>query len=58
MVAGNNNECLVDNNISVYGSVKIYVDGGMKVMDAIKLVASERGLPKGEVYSIYHKEKK
>ena len=35
----------------------MYVEDGMKEMDAIKLVAKERKIAKSIVYSEYHKGK-
>ena len=48
-----------DNNIDVslnlVEAVNLYIKAGISVMDAIKRVAKERGIPKGEVYKEYHK---
>lgn len=43
-------------DLSIYDNVSLYISNGVDKMDAIKMVAKERGLAKGEVYSIYHKE--
>lgn len=50
-----------DNTIETYDNltmtehVDLYVKDNMSVMDAIKLVAKERGLNKSDVYNEYHK---
>ena len=41
-------------NLSIIEHVKLYIEDGMKDMDAIKLVAKERNIKKSEVYDIYH----
>ena len=45
----------VDNSLSIVDAVNLYIKAGVSVMDAIKRVAKERDIPKGEVYSLYHK---
>lgn len=51
------NKKLVDfSNLSVEEHVKMYVEDGMKEMDAIKQVAKERGVAKSIIYSEYHKK--
>ena len=50
---------ILENNVSdlsIYDNVSLYISNGIDKMDAIKMVAKERGISKGEVYSIYHKE--
>ena len=42
-------------DLSVFDNVLLYIENGMDKMDAIKMVAHERGISKSEVYSIYHK---
>ena len=44
--------------LSVVDNVNLYVENGMSSMDAIKRVSRERGIPKSEVYSTYHKDVK
>lgn len=46
-----------DSNIelSLVDNVNLYVENGMQVMDAIKLVAKERKIAKSIVYSEYHR---
>lgn len=41
-------------NLSVVDHVNMYIKSGLYVMDAIKMVAKERGIPKGEIYKEYH----
>lgn len=43
------------NNLSIVDTVKLYIENGMDVMDAIKRVAKERNIPKNEVYREYHR---
>lgn len=42
--------------LDVVEHVKMYVEDGMKEMDAIKQVAKERGVAKSIIYSEYHKK--
>ena len=41
-------------NLSIKDHVDLYLSDGNKLMDAIKIVAKERGLKKSEVYDTYH----
>lgn len=45
----------LDNELSVVEQVDFYVNNGMKTMDAIKMVAKERGIKKNDVYAEYHR---
>ena len=45
----------IDLSLSIVDAVNLYIKAGISVMDAIKKVAKERNLPKGEVYKEYHK---
>ncbi len=45
----------IDESLSIVDAVNLYIKAGLPVMDAIKRVAKERGIPKGEVYKEYHK---
>lgn len=45
----------IDESLSIVDAVNLYIKVGLPVMDAIKRVAKERGIPKGEVYKEYHK---
>jgi len=42
------------NNISVKEHIDLYINDGVSSMDAIKMVAKERGLKKSVVYDLYH----
>lgn len=42
--------------LSIFDNVNLLINNGIDKMNAIKMVAKERGISKGEVYSIYHKE--
>lgn len=44
-----------NNELSVIDNVKLYIENGMEVMDAIKRVAKERNIPKNEIYREYHR---
>lgn len=41
-------------NLSVVEHVNMYIKSGLYVMDAIKMVAKERNIPKNEIYKEYH----
>lgn len=41
-------------DLSIIEHVNLYVKSGLYVMDAIKKVSKERGIPKSEVYREYH----
>ena len=41
--------------LSIVDNVNLYIENGMQVMDAIKLVAKERKIAKSIVYSEYHR---
>ena len=45
----------IDESLSIVDAVNLYIKAGLPVMDSIKRVAKERGIPKGEVYKEYHK---
>ena len=48
------NHDVVDTNLSIVDNVNLYIKSGLSSMDAIKKVARERKIPKGEVYQEYH----
>ena len=48
-------ECDDNSELSIIDNVNLYVENGMQVMDAIKLVAKERKIAKSIVYSEYHR---
>ena len=41
-------------SLSIEDHISLYIEDGKSSMDAIKLVAKERGMKKSEVYDIYH----
>ena len=52
------NKSIVDySQLDVFEHVKLYTDDGMSEMDAIKLVARERNVPKSVIYNEYHNRK-
>lgn len=44
--------------LTITEHVNLYIEDGNSVMDAIKLVAKERGMKKSEVYDLYHEIEK
>ena len=54
IVVEGNKEITEYKNITIEEHIKIYLDEGNSSMDAIKIVAKERGMKKSEVYDIYH----
>jgi len=48
----------IDNNLTVKDAVNLYINAGLDVMTSIKKVAKDRGVPKGEIYKLYHQEEK
>lgn len=57
IVVEGNNDTVDYSNLDIISHVKLYVEDGMKEMDAIKLVAKERHLAKSVVYNEYHNGK-
>ena len=57
IVVEGNNEVVDYSNLDIISHVNLYVEDGMKEMDAIKLVAKERKVAKSIVYNEYHKGK-
>lgn len=55
VVDGFRNEITEIEDLTVIEQVKFYVENGMKTMDAIKVVAKERGMKKNDVYAEYHR---
>ena len=45
-------------NLNIHEHVNLYIEDGMSAMDAIKIVAKERGMKKSEVYDEYHNLRK
>ena len=56
IVVEGNKELVDFSELDVVEHVKMYVEDGMKEMDAIKQVAKERGVAKSIIYSEYHKK--
>ena len=54
IVISGNNEITEYKNISIEEHIEFYLNDGKSTMDAIKMVAKERGLKKSEVYDKYH----
>lgn len=46
----------IDNTLTVKEAVNLYINAGLDVMASIKKVAKDRGVPKGEIYKLYHQE--
>lgn len=46
----------IDNTLTVKETVNLYINAGLDVMTSIKKVAKDRGVPKGEIYKLYHQE--
>jgi len=57
IVVEGNKEIVDFSNLNVIEHVKMYVEDGMKEMDAIKQVAKERGVAKSIIYNEYHNGK-
>ena len=55
IIAQGSSDNNIDESLSMVDAVNLYIKAGISVMDAIKRVAKERGIPKGEVYKEYHK---
>lgn len=55
VVDGFKNEFTEVEDLTVIEQVNFYVENGMKTMDAIKVVAKERGMKKNDVYAEYHR---
>ena len=58
VVSGFDEKFIDDQSISVVDLVNLHIINGCDTMDAIKIVAKDRNMKKGDVYSIYHKENK
>ena len=54
IVVEGNKEVLEYKTLSIEEHVNLYLEDGKSVMDAIKIVAKERGIKKSEVYDVYH----
>lgn len=58
IVSGFDGEIIQNSDLSVVELINLHISNGFDTMDAIKLVARERNLKKGDVYAMYHKENK
>ena len=54
VVVEGNKETTKYKTLTVEEHVNLYIEDGKSSMDAIKIVAKERGMKKSEVYDIYH----
>ena len=54
IVVEGNKEQMEYKTLTIEEHVNFYIEDGKSVMDAIKIVAKERGIKKSEVYDIYH----
>ena len=52
VVSGNSEKVFSD--LSINDNINMYIKSGISIMDAIKRVSRERGIPKGEIYREYH----
>ena len=57
IVVEGNKEIVDYSNLDIIKHVNLYLEDGMREMEAIKLVAKERKVAKSIVYSEYHKGK-
>ena len=57
IIVEGNKEVVDYSNLDVVEHVKMYIDDGMSDMDAIKMVAKERGVAKSIIYNEYHNRK-
>lgn len=58
IIISGNNEIENYDEISLLEHINIYIDQGMSTMSAIKQVAKDRNMKKGDVYDVYQKENK
>lgn len=54
IVVEGNNKTTEFKSLSIEDHINLYIEDGKSSMEAIKLVAKERGMKKSEVYDIYH----
>ena len=54
LVVEGNKSIIEYKNLTIEEHVNLYIEDGKSVMDAIKIVAKERGMKKSEVYDSYH----
>ncbi len=58
IVVEGNNEIKEYKSLTIEEHVNLYLEDGKSVMEAIKIVAKERGMKKSEVYDVYHEIEK
>ena len=58
LVVEGNKSTVEYKNLTIEEHVNLYIEDGNNVMDAIKIVAKERGMKKSEVYDLYHNLRK
>lgn len=58
LVIEGNKSAVEYKTLTIEEHVNLYINDGNSVMDAIKIVAKERGMKKSEVYDLYHKIEK
>ena len=54
IVVEGNKKAVEYRNLTIEEHIKLYIEDGKSSMDAIKIVARERGMKKSEVYDLYH----
>lgn len=54
LVIEGNKKTIEYKNLTIIDHVNLYIEDGKSSMEAIKIVAKERGMKKSEVYDIYH----
>lgn len=54
LVVEGNKKTVEYKNLNIVDHVELYIADGKSSMDAIKIVAKERGMKKSEVYDVYH----
>ena len=55
VVSGFKNDVNQNEDLSVVEQIDFYIENGMATMEAIKVVAKERGMKKNDVYAEYHR---
>ena len=58
LVVEGNKDITEYKNLTIDEHVNLYINDGKSIMDAIKIVAKERGMKKSEVYDTYHNIRK
>ena len=54
IVVEGNKSTIEYKSLTVIEHINLYIEDGKSSMDAIKIVAKERGMKKSEVYDVYH----